>query len=134
MILKRITYGKLNSKQKENYNFAKVASALADYGYNSIKLNDDYKGADFIALHINGKDSLMIQLKGRWTIDKKYLGKNLYIAYINHAKDEVWIYNHDDVVKKCKKFVDYTKSDSWIKFGGYSNKHPEKLIPLMTKL
>jgi len=40
MLLKRITYGKLNSKQKENYNFAKVASALADYGYNSIKLND----------------------------------------------------------------------------------------------
>ena len=38
MILKRITYGKLNSKQKENYNFAKVASALADCGYTLIEL------------------------------------------------------------------------------------------------
>jgi len=28
----------------------KVAAALADYGYNSMRLNDDWQGADFIAI------------------------------------------------------------------------------------
>jgi len=134
MLLKKIGYAKLNSRQKENYNFAKVASALADYGYNSIRLSDDYQGADFIALHVNGKDSLKIQLKGKWTIDKKYLRKDLYVAYVLQAKQEVWIYKHDDMVKACNKEGLYTQSDSWVKYNGYSNTHPKKLEPYMTKL
>ena len=46
----KIKYSQLNSKQKENYNFHKVASALADYGYDSMRLNNDWQGADFIAV------------------------------------------------------------------------------------
>ena len=42
----KIDYNQLNSKQKENYNFHKVASALADYGYDSMRLNNDWQGAD----------------------------------------------------------------------------------------
>lgn len=133
-LLKKVKYEKLNTKQKENYNFAKVASALADYGYNSIRLSDDYNGADFIALHVNGKDLLRIQLKGHWTIDKKYLRKDLYIVYVYQAKKEVWIYKHDDMVKVCNKEKIYTLSDSWVKHGTYSNVHPKKLMPYMTKL
>ena len=38
MTLEKIKYNSLNSKQKENYNYHKVASALADYGYDSIEL------------------------------------------------------------------------------------------------
>ena len=77
--LKKIKYTELNSKQKENYNFHKVASALADYGFNSLRLNDDWQGADFIA--INGDDMMKIQLKGRFTVDKKYINKEIYIAF-----------------------------------------------------
>jgi len=131
---KKIKYEKLNSKQKENYNFAKASSVLADYGYNSIRLSDDYNGADFIALHKNGKDLLRIQLKGRWTIDKKYLRKDLYIVYVYQAKQEVWIYKHDDMVKVCNKLKLFTPTESWVKKNSYSIVHPLKLLPYMTKL
>ena len=38
----------------------KVAGALAEYGYNSMRLNDDWQGADFIAIKNN--EMLKIQL------------------------------------------------------------------------
>jgi hypothetical protein len=43
-----IKYNDLNSKQKEIYNFQKVAAFLADYGFNCIKLADDWQGADLV--------------------------------------------------------------------------------------
>jgi len=79
MDLKRINYDKLNARQKENYNYHKVASALADYGYDCMRLNNDWQGADFIA--VKGDDMLKVQLKARFTLDKKYIGKDIYIGF-----------------------------------------------------
>jgi hypothetical protein len=45
----RIRYEILNARQKELSNFQKVAATLADYGFNCIKLTDDWQGADFLA-------------------------------------------------------------------------------------
>ena len=78
MNLKKVNYTKLNARQKENYNYHKVASALADYGYDSMRLNNDWEGADFIS--VNGDDMIKVQLKGRLTVDKKYLNKGIIIA------------------------------------------------------
>ncbi|MDE0330699.1 MAG: hypothetical protein OXL41_02435 [Nitrospinae bacterium] len=89
-----VSYEDLNSRQKENYNFQKVAGRLADYGYNCLRLSDDWQGADFIACHIDGETFLKVQLKGRLTIDKKYIGKGIYIAFL-HGED-CFIYPHDD--------------------------------------
>ena len=114
MNLKKIIYTELNSKQKENYNFHKVASALADYGYNSMRLNDDWQGADFIA--VKGDDMLKIQLKGRFTIDKKYIRKDIFISFLE--EDKVKIYNHDDALKLIPENVKISKS--WSEVGGYS--------------
>ena len=86
MELNRIEYKDLNSKQKEIYNFQKVAGILADYGYNCIKLTDDWQGADFLAYHKDGDQTLKVQLKARCTVDPKYLGKDIYIAFPNKGK------------------------------------------------
>lgn len=112
--LKKIKYTELNSKQKENYNFHKVASALADYGFNSLRLNDDWQGADFIA--INGDNMMKIQLKGRFTVDKKYINKEIYIAFIEN--DVIKLYRHDDAVSALSENI--KTSSSWSEFGGYS--------------
>ena len=133
MNLNKIKYSDLNGRAQENYNFAKISSALADYGYNSMRLSDDYHGADFIALHVNGEDSLMVQLKGRWSIFKKYLGKNIKIAF--RDGEDIYIYDHDDMVKTCETLGVYVTSKAWIEGGGYDTKGlPKKLIPYMTKL
>ena len=55
---KKILYSKLNARQQENYNYQKASAILADYGFNTLRLSDDWQGADFIAIHINGKDFL----------------------------------------------------------------------------
>lgn len=92
----RVTYADLNSRQQENYNFQKVAARLADYGFNSIRLTDDWQGADFIAIHIDGETFLKVQLKGRLGIDRKYRGKGLHIAFM--YGEELYLYDHDALV------------------------------------
>ena len=96
MKLKPIHPSNLKPKQKEIYNFQKVASLLADYGFNCMKLSDDWHSADLLAVHKNGKDALKIQLKSRLTIAKKYLGKELYIAF--PAKGSWYLIEHDELV------------------------------------
>jgi hypothetical protein len=63
MELNKIKYIDLNARQKENYNYHKIASALAEYGYDCMRLNNDWQGADFIAVHNDGEQMLKIQLK-----------------------------------------------------------------------
>ena len=114
MIFDKIDYDSLNSKQKENFNYHKVASALADYGYDSMRLNNDWEGADFIA--VKGDEMIKVQLKGRFTIDKKYIGKDIFIAFIED--NFVKIYKHDDVVAMLPKNI--LDSISWSEKGAYS--------------
>ena len=92
--LTKVLYKDLNSKQKENYNYHKVASALAEYGYDSMRLNNDWEGADFIS--VKGDDMIKVQLKGRFTLSKKYEDKDLYIAFIE--KGIIKIYLHDEAL------------------------------------
>ena len=53
--MKHVSYSDLNSKQQENYNFQKISGILADYGFMTLRLNDDWQGADFIAQHVDGE-------------------------------------------------------------------------------
>ncbi len=88
-----VSYDQLNSRQKENFNFHKVAARLADYGFNCLRLSDDWQGADFIACHIDGQTFLKVQLKGRLYVDKKYVGKGIHIAFLRG--DDCYVYPHD---------------------------------------
>ena len=127
--MEKINYSDLNSKQKENYNFHKVAAALADYGYDSMRLNNDWQGADFIA--VKDDEMLKVQLKGRFTIDKKYVGKDIHIAFIED--DIIKMYKHDEAVSSVS---DKTKeSDSWKIKGNYSwGKTPSQYEHIFTIL
>ena len=46
MRLKQIKYRRLNARQKENFNFQKLSAVLADYGFVTFRLSDDWQGAD----------------------------------------------------------------------------------------
>jgi hypothetical protein len=129
MIFNKIKYSQLNSKQKENYNFHKVASALADYGYDSMRLNNDWQGADFIA--VKNDEMLKIQLKGRFTVDEKYIDKSILIAFIEN--DIVKIYDHDEAVNMLPDNI--KKSDSWHIHKGYSwGKTPKIYSPIIREI
>lgn len=92
-----VPYTELNSRQQENYNFHKIAARMADYGFNCIRLTDDWQGADFIAVHVDGVAFLKVQLKGRLMIDRKYLGKQIHVAFLHG--DDAYLYDHDALVR-----------------------------------
>lgn len=118
LTLSKVVYGKLNSRQKETYNFHRVAGRLAEYGYNSILLSDDWLGADFIAYHNDGERFYRVQLKGRMTIDNKYVGKGLYIAFVDG--DHVYVYPHDEMANRIEAAGKVNSSVSWSKYRSYS--------------
>ena len=124
MKLKQIVYAELSARQKEVYNFQKLAGILADYGFNCIKLHDDWQGADFLAYHKDGMKTLNVQLKGRLTIAKKYQGKGLYIAF---PVNQTWyLVSHDELVKVVGKATSWLSTDSWTTRGLYSSGSPSK--------
>lgn len=96
MTFAKIAYRQLNAPQKEIYNFQKFAARLADYGYNCIRLSDDWQGADFLACHLDGVTVLRVQLKARMVLDRKYVGKGLHIAF--RWGEEFFLYPHDDLL------------------------------------
>ena len=100
-MFQRVSYSELNDRQKENYNFQKVAARMADYGFNCLRLTDDWQGADFIACHIDGENFLKVQLKGRMIVDRKYLGKDIHIAFL--AGEACHVYDHDALVQHIEE-------------------------------
>lgn len=113
-----IKYKELSAKQKENYNYFKVSAVLAEFGFSTMRLSDDWQGADFIAQHIDGETFLKVQLKGRLTFNKKYQGKDLYISFF---RDHDWyLFPHDEVLKKVLAQGIMVGTYSWDVKGGYS--------------
>lgn len=118
MQLKRISYSSLNSRQKENFNFQKVSAVLADYGFVTLRLSDDWRGADFIAQHIDGATFARVQLKSRLAFDEKYRGKDLWVAFND---GETWyLYPHDELLAQVLEVTGIRATPSWSKQGGYS--------------
>jgi len=126
MEFKKVQYEKLNGKQKEIYNFQKVASELADYGFNCIKLADDWRGADFLAYHKDGSETLKVQLKSRITIAKKYLDKGLFITFPHNQ--QWYLIEHDQLVEIVSQNTSWLKTDSWQNKGQYTSLKPSKKL------
>tara|TARA_B100001057_G_scaffold264707_1_gene264916 strand:+ start:1124 stop:1411 length:288 start_codon:yes stop_codon:yes gene_type:complete len=76
-----------------------------------MRLNNDWQGADFISVHNDGKGMLKVQLKGRFTIDKKYKDKDIYIAFIEDGI--IKMCHHEDAVSIIPDNI--KNSDSWVK-------------------
>jgi hypothetical protein len=117
-LLKLSFYDSLNSRQQENYNYQKLAGVLADFGFITHRLSDDWNGADMIAQHINGDSFIKIQLKGRLTFSKKYQGKDIWIAFRKY--DNWYLYPHDAVMDVALSVTNIANTDSWTGAGAYS--------------
>jgi hypothetical protein len=126
MPLIHIQYQDLNARQREIFNFQKVAAILADYGFNCIKLADDWQGADFLAYHIDGNNTLRVQLKGRMSIERKYIGKNLFMAF---PANQSWhLVEHDRLVEIVSEHSNWLNTHSWIERGIYNSAAPNRQL------
>jgi len=113
----RVPYSALNSRQKESYNFQKISGVLADFGFTTIRLSDDWNGADFIAQHLSGV-TILVQLKGRFCVYAKYRGKRLWVAF---PEGQDWyLFPHDSVLAQVLDRTGIESTDSWNMHGAYS--------------
>ena len=132
MNFQRIDPNNLNGRQKEIYNFQKSAALLADYGFNCIKLSDDWHGADFLAHHFDGKTTLKVQLKARLTIDQKYTDQDLWMNF--PSAGSWYLVPHNKLVETIGQTTNWLNTKSWQEYGGYSSANPsprllEQLLP-----
>lgn len=129
--MQRIRYEDLNARQQESYNYQKAAGVLADYGFVTIRLSDDWQGADFIAQHHDGVTFLKIQLKGRLTLDIKYQHRDIHICF--RSGHDWFLYPHDIIMEKILAASTIGETESWTKglytFPTLSQKHRAMLEP-----
>ena len=127
----QIEYEDLNARQQENYNYHKVSSRLADFGFTTIRLNDDWKGADFIAQHAKRDVFLKVQLKGRLTFVREYVDKGLHVAFPHFS--EWYLYRHDDLLDSIYEETGTIKeTSSWMDNGKYHrDSHSSEISSLL---
>jgi len=101
---------------------------LADYGFITIRLSSDWRGADFIAQHFDGMTFLPVQLKGALMFDKRYVGRGLHICF---RHERAWfIYPHDDLLRQVE--ASFCETQSWCTEGTYHFPHiPKQLLKLL---
>jgi hypothetical protein len=124
--LHKIDYKKLNGRQQENHNFQKISGLLADYGFTTIRLSDDWSDADFLAQHVDGKTLLRVQQKGRLGIYKKYQEKNLWVCF--RDRGDWYLYPHDEVLLHLLKTTNIEQTAAWRKGHGYNWKQPPRRL------
>ncbi|MCP5373804.1 MAG: hypothetical protein H6907_18900 [Hyphomicrobiales bacterium] len=92
-----------------------LSTLLLRLGYNVYLPVYDH-GIDLIAHREADGDTKVIQQKSRWTIARKYLGRNIWIAFRSRG---VWyLAPHDEMVAFAEA-AGYTASRSWVETGLY---------------
>ncbi len=119
-----VAYAALNSRQRENHNFQKASAVLADYGYVTLRLSDDWQGADFIAQHIDGHTFLRVQLKSRMGVARKYRHRGLWLCF-PHA-GHWYLCPHDGLLEYLLAECGIGHTASWAGNGEYTQSSPGK--------
>ena len=96
-----------SSSAIETYNFHKAAAVLAEYGFECVRLTDDWEGADFVAYHKTASRALSVQLKTCLVIDKRYMPfKELYMCFPLDGTDGTWyLVKHADLVAIVEEYA-----------------------------
>jgi hypothetical protein len=109
---------KLNGRSVEMANRMNLIKVAFDRGYIAYLPVVD-EGIDLILLREQPYDLKLVQLKSRWTIDKKYMGRNIWIAF-PEGEATWYLAPHDKFVALAKALGFADGSRSWNEKGGYS--------------
>lgn len=92
-----------------------LTTLLLREGYNVfLPVHDE--GIDLIAHRERDDDLMLVQQKSRWTIARKYLGRQIWIAF--RSRGEWYLVPHDEMVATGEA-AGYTATPSWIERGLY---------------
>ncbi len=114
-----------SSQIREVINRNVVVSLALEQGFNAFLPVYD-GGVDFILYREDDGAVRKVQLKGRWTIDRKYVGRDIWIAFPIGA--DWFLMPHDLMLEHAGADGKTLKSASWIDAGGYSRKRPSAAL------
>ncbi|HEY8565605.1 MAG TPA: hypothetical protein VIL65_08905 [Beijerinckiaceae bacterium] len=118
---------KVDGRLIEMANRHLVITRALQHGFNAFLPVVD-QGIDLI-LHREADNRLFkVQLKSRWTIAKKYLGRDLWIAFPGSASD--WYLMPHDRMVQAAGALRVTDSQSWIEKGSYSSLPTPRLVSI----
>jgi hypothetical protein len=105
------------SQVREVINRNTVTSLALAQGFNVFLPVYD-GGVDFILYRESDALLRKVQLKSRWTIGKKYIDREIWIAF--PVDDDWYLVPHDELVRNAPAGI--LKSVSWTQNGGYSRR------------
>ena len=109
------------SKITETYNFHKAAAVLAEYGFDCVRVVNDWRGADFLAYHAEKGITLPVQLKTGLVIDKRYFEyPELYVCFPLDNTGNWYLLKHQrlyDIIKDVAS--GWLNTKIWTERGGY---------------
>jgi hypothetical protein len=113
----------MENRRIEYRNGQRLIAKTLDRGYECfIPLFDT--GIDYIFFNPQEFHYLNVQLKSRWTIQTKYEGRQIYIAF--PYGDEIYLVDHDRMVELVGERVRQTRS--YREQGYYHNPKPPQSI------
>ena len=108
------------SQIREVINRNIVVSLALEQGFNAFLPVYD-GGVDFILYHEKNNIVRKVQLKGRWMIDKKYVGRDIWVAF--PIGSDWYLMPHDEMLKFAEA-DGVAQTASWIEGGAYSRPRP----------
>jgi len=104
------------SQIREVINRNTVVSLALEQGFNAyLPVYDG--GVDFILYREEDGTTRKVQLKGRWMIDKKYVDRDIWMAFPNG--EDWYLVPHADLVQQGDA-QGFTRTVSWVERGAYS--------------
>ncbi|MEM6423393.1 MAG: hypothetical protein AAF698_12425 [Pseudomonadota bacterium] len=97
------------AQRREVVNRNTLVNRLLGDGYNAFLPVFD-AGIDLIAHRETDQKLFLVQLKSRWTIGAKYVGRNIHIAFPD--REDWFMAPHDEMVRIAEQ-IGYTQSASW---------------------
>ena len=109
------------SKEVETYNFHKAAAVLAEYGFDCIRLANDWQGADFLAHHKPTDETLRVQLKTCLVIDKKYEhDKDLHMCFPLDKTGYWYLIRHSRLMEIVREHApEWLTKNVWLQKNSY---------------
>lgn len=107
---------RFHSQIREVINRNTIVSLALEKGFNAyLPVYDG--GVDFILYREEDGLTHKVQLKSRWIIDRKYVGRGISVAFPNAA--DWYLVPHDIMVQQAEE-AGFTKTPSWMVGGAYS--------------
>jgi len=88
---------KISTQIQEAIYRAEVSKIFLEHGWMVYVPEADVGGVDFLVMNLETEEVRKIQLKGRWTVDKKYHGKNIWMCF--SVNDKWYLCEHDRMVE-----------------------------------